>query len=149
MTRKIKKTAQLELTLDIKDDDFLKPPRDAQRNALLNGAVKEFVDDLKALDDLASRFVSGSSGGSMDGDRTQAELSDQQIMEDWQLPVMSAMVEAVTWPGCEILEIGFGRGESAVMIQNRDVLSHTIMECNDSVIERFEKWRANYPGRNI
>ncbi len=148
MTRKIRKTPQFELTLEIVDDGFIRPPREAQRNSLLNGAVQELVGNLRALDTLASRFVSGRPGGDMQ-DRTQAPLSDQQIMENWQLPVMRAMVDAVARPGCDILEVGFGRGLSAAMIQERGVGSHTILECNDSVLTRFEQWRAAYPNRDI
>jgi guanidinoacetate N-methyltransferase len=142
MTRKLKKNSQLELTLEIRDDTFIRPPREAQRNALLNSAVQEFIADLQALDTIASRFVSGSTGGSLD-DRTQASLTDQQIMEDWQLPVMRAMVDAVADPGCDLLEVGFGRGVSAQMIQDRGVGSHTILECNETVMTRFEQWRAS------
>ena len=35
MTRKIRRTRDYEITLQIKNDDFIKPPRDAQRNWLL------------------------------------------------------------------------------------------------------------------
>jgi guanidinoacetate N-methyltransferase len=48
-----------------------------------------------------------------------------------------------------VLEIGFGRGVSATHIQHHGVRSHTIVECNDSVLSRFERWRQQFPERDI
>ena len=56
MTKKIKRTENFEIVLEIKTADFIRPPRDAQRNALLNNALNEFSDNLHALDKLAVRF---------------------------------------------------------------------------------------------
>ena len=108
MTRKLHKSKQLEITLQIKDEDFIRPPRDAQRNALLNQALKEFVGNLKALNQHAARFVPGDTETELT-DRTQSAVSDDQIMEDWQIPLMQAMAKVVTESGDDVLEIGFGR----------------------------------------
>jgi guanidinoacetate N-methyltransferase len=48
-----------------------------------------------------------------------------------------------------VLEFGFGRGVSAGMIQRHGVRSHTIVECNNSVIDRYTRWRATLPERDI
>lgn len=148
MSRRIKRLRDFEVSLQIKNDDFIRPPREAQRNWLLNGALNEFAQDLAALDRLASRFVSGIPGGPL-ADRTQADLDDQEIMEDWQLPLMQALVDIVTEERGDILEIGFGRGVSAEMIQAKDVRSHTVIECNDHIVGRYEAWRSRYPERDI
>ncbi len=50
---------------------------------------------------------------------------------------------------CNVLEIGFGRGVASSMIQERGVRSHTIIECNDSIVRRFEEWRQQYPDADI
>jgi guanidinoacetate N-methyltransferase len=76
-------------------------------------------------------------------------LSDVQIMEDWQLPLMAAMARIAATGAGDVLEIGYGRGVSAAMIQAHGVRSHTIVECNPSVIERFERWRATLPDRAL
>ncbi len=149
MTRRIKRLSDFELTLQVKKDDFIRPPRDSQRNWLLNKAMAEFAQDLVALDKIAARFVPGAEAGLPGGDRTQAELTDEEIMEDWQRPMMAAMAEIAAESHGDILEIGFGRGVSASMLQEQGVRSHTIIECNDSVVGRFEAWRADYPGRDI
>ena len=144
MTRRIKRHKKFEFSLQIKDDDFIRPPRDSQRNWLLNKAVGEFAENLVALDVQARRFVPGVDALPT-ADRTQAELSDEEIMEDWQIPLMAAMADAVTASHADVLEIGFGRGVASTMIQKRDVKTHTIIECNDSIVRRYEAWRDDFP----
>lgn len=148
MTQKLRRSEALEVKLVINDDTFIRPPRDAQRNALLNKALREFTDDLSALHRHAANFVAGSVQSAIE-DRTNKPMSDEEIMEDWQIPLMQAMTNIATESQGDILEIGFGRGVSSSMIQHRQVRSHTIIECNDSVVTRFEQWSNSYPGRDI
>lgn len=146
--RKLKRTAAYELSLDVRDEQFIRPPHDAQRNWLLNRFLREAADDLQALDAAARRFVAGAPRHLPDNMR-DAELSDDEIMEDWQQPLMQAMAAIATRTGGDVLEIGFGRGVSASMIQQLGVRSHTIIECNPHVIERFERWRQTLPHRDL
>jgi len=88
MTRRIKRHQQYELSLSIKDDDFLRTPREAQRNWFLNRVVKETAEELQLLDSLAPQMVCGSDQ-LIELDRAQGSLSDTDIMEDWQIPVMN------------------------------------------------------------
>ena len=117
MTRRIKRHRNFELSLQIKNGDFIRPPRDFQRNWLINRAIDEFAGDLEAIDVLAGRFAPGVQK-LMTKDRTQAALKDEEIMEDWQLPLMQAMADIVTNSNGDILEIGFGRGVASTMLQN-------------------------------
>jgi len=148
MTRRIKRHQQFDLTLQIHSDDFIRTPRPAQRNWLLNRVVKEFSDDLLALDAQAREFIRGGEAGNF-GDRRDSALSEQQIMEDWQIPVMRAMADAVTASHGDILEIGFGRGIASDFIQQCGVASHTIIECNPQVVQQCEHWRERRPNRSI
>ena len=148
MTRKLKRTEAFDLQLEVRDDRFIRPPGEAQRNWLLNRFIREAGDDLQALDAIARRFVHGGNRD-LPADMRTAALSDEQIMEDWQLPLMEAMAGIAARTGGDVLEIGFGRGVSAGMIQERGVRSHTIVECNESVIARFARWRATLPDRDI
>lgn len=148
MTRRLRRTPDFDVTLQVHNDGFLRPPREAQRNWLLTRALGELVDDLNHLHETAPTFVAGGADPQL-RDRTQAALSDEEIMEDWQTPVMEAMARAVTETHGDVLEVGFGRGVASTMIQDLDVRSHTIVECNDSVVERFHAWRAGYPDRDI
>jgi guanidinoacetate N-methyltransferase len=148
MTRRIKRLPDFEVTLEIKNDGFIRPPRDSQRNWLLNKALSEFASDLTALDPIARSFAPGSEAIAL-ADRAHDDLSDEEIMEDWQIPIMRAMAEAVAAPDRDLLEIGFGRGISSGFIQQIGVKSHTLVECNESVIERFHVWRRQFPDRDI
>lgn len=149
MTRRIKRNPNFEISLTIRNDDFIRPPTDGQRNSLLNRTIKEFADDVVELDRHAANFVAGALDTGLSADRTQQELSDNEIMEDWQLPILQAMADSVCRSGGDILEVGFGRGISAAMIQEHTVRSHTIIECNDSVIDRFGVWQQNFADRRI
>jgi guanidinoacetate N-methyltransferase len=148
MMRRLKRLAQLELELRILDDAFIRPPRESQRNWLVNRALNEFVDELHHLDVAARRMVAGRDHAPL-ADRAQAPLRDDEIMEDWQIPVMQRMAGMVAEAGGDVLEIGFGRGVSAAFIQDAGVRSHTIVECNDDVVQRYHAWRAGYDGRDI
>jgi len=147
--KKIRRSKELEFLLDIKDDNFIKPPRESQRNAVLNRAVKEFIADLEALHEQTQRFVPGKHVNYIAQDRNQKIMSDQEIMEDWLIPVMEVMARVITENGGEILEIGFGRGISAAMIQKFPITSHTIIECNDTVVALFNDWRKEYSESDI
>jgi guanidinoacetate N-methyltransferase len=148
MTRHVRRHDDYELTLDIQNPDFIRPPRDAQRRWLLNRAMTEFMWDLDHLHRVASQMVPGTEG-TLGGDRTHGALSDAEIMEDWQIPVMEAMARIAGGTGGDVLEVGFGRGVSADMLQRHRVRSHTIVECNDSVVARFNTWRSAHEDRDI
>jgi amino acid adenylation domain-containing protein len=134
------------------DAGFVSTPREAQRNWLLGRALEEFAGDLEHLDRLAATLVSGYDHH-LDRDLhdvSRQALTDQQIMEDWQTPLMRAMAGHVTSSHGHVLEIGFGRGVSAEMIQHFGVASHTIVEPNDHSVRRyFEPWRRRHADRNI
>ncbi len=149
MIRKLKRSREFDISLQIKSDDFINPPHLSQRHWLLNKLLSECVGDLTALDLIAKRFVPGRQGVNHPSDRTQGDLAEEHIMEDWQIPLMQTMAEAVTETHGDILEIGFGRGISATYIQTCGVRSHTLVECNDAIVQRFQDWRKYYPDRDI
>ena len=149
MIRKIKRSKAYEITLVISDDEFIRPPSNIQRNALLNQAMKEFAADLDELDRQAREFVTGDLNPGLMSDRTQGQLSDEQIMERWQIPIMQAMAEIVAESSGDVMEIGFGRGVASSMIQEQGVKSHTIIECNDTIVERFNIWKKQYAGSKL
>lgn len=147
MTRRIKRTKEFDVTLSINDDTFIRPPRESQRNWLLNRAMKEFSDELVHLNEQSKHYVPGRD--SSHSDRTQLALADQEIMEDWQIPIMKAMAELACVSHGDILEIGFGRGVGSDFIQEQVVASHTVIECNDSIVKRFDEWKIKHSGNDI
>ena len=146
--RNLKRHPGFEVAVTLTADTFIAPPRQSQRNWLLNRAIAEFADDLVALDRAAARFIAGTDTAGI-GDRTATPLADDEIMEDWQVPIMRAMSALVTASHGDVLEIGFGRGIASGFVQDAGVRSHTIVECNASVIERYQRWRAERPGQDI
>ena len=148
MTRRIRRHKAYEITLQIKDDNFIRTPRESQRSWCLNRALKELGDDLVALDEQARSYITGGDPIQF-SDRKQARLDEQEIMEDWQIPIMQAMASKVAATDRDVLEIGFGRGIASAMIQNVGVKTHTIVECNDHVIAAYETWKQGFPGRSI
>lgn len=149
MTKRTKRTRNFELRLEISDDQYLSTPRESQRNWMLNRLMKETSDELEHLHDLSKSFVAGVDGSTGLADRSQRALSDREIMEDWQIPVMEAMAKVVTKSRGSILEIGFGRGIGSDFIQAANVSKHTIIECNPSIIQRYETWKTRYHDRDI
>lgn len=148
MTKRIKRDSSYELILNISDDSFINTPRTDQRNWLLNRWVKESTEELAHLNSIASSFIKGGDQ-TVDFDRAQSELDDDDIMEDWQIPVMQRMAELTAKSGGDVLEIGMGRGVASSFIQDHNPRSHTLVECNDHVVNRFEQWKAQFPGRDI
>ncbi len=154
----IQRRSEFECYLKINKEEFLNPPRKNQRNWLLRRALDEFSDDLVQLDDIAKRFVSGSDR--VDIERTWSEsqaeytpteliIEGQQVMQDWETPLMKAMADIATESGGDVLEVGFGMGISASFIQERRPKSHTIIEFNQEVMAVFEQWRSRHADRDI
>lgn len=149
---------RFEIMLRIYDDKFIRPPHDHQQNWHIQRALEEFKDDLFHLDKQARRFVVGSKRELITGslknsevhfEDTQLIINDQQVMQDWQHPLMKKMAEIAAESHGDVLEIGFGMGISASYIMERGVKSYTVVECNEQVVDYFQQWRKRYPGENI
>jgi amino acid adenylation domain-containing protein len=139
-----------DINLRIKTDHFINPPRTLQREWLIRQAINELGADLEHLDDVSRHFITGRTSKLSAFDISQAELKDDRIMEDWQIPIMKTMARLACESSGDLLEIGFGRGISSEYIQQFGAKSHTIIEANESVIRQFyEPWRRKYPGRDI
>ena len=65
------------------------------------------------------------------------------IMDEWERPIMERVTEWVCSNGGDILELGFGMGISAELIQLHNIKSHTICEINDNLFEDLEEWSKN------
>jgi amino acid adenylation domain-containing protein len=146
-----KEEVQFRLEMEL-DPTFIAPPRPAQRAWLLRKVMNELAEDLKALHQHASQFVSGQERIATEDFETQAlsKVSDHAIMEDWQIPIMRSMAGIVGRHGGDVLEIGFGRGISADFIQDYEVNSHTIVESETGVVEQyFRPWRKKHGNADV
>ena len=86
----------------------------------------------------------------LDQDFKEILLSDQkeQVMMEWERPYMEACIDLLK-PKGDVLEIGFGCGYSANHIQSYNPKSHTIIECDDIVLKKLEKWAKDKPNVKI
>lgn len=84
------------------------------------------------------------------GEEQLLDADGIQVMMQWERPWMERCVErlAIT-RDCDVLEVGFGCGYSAMRIQADRPRSHTIIECSDSVLERLRPWAAARPGVRV
>ena len=146
--KKVRRHPAFELTLEVTDDTFVNPARPGLRGHLFSRVLFEADRDLRHLETIAGSFVAGGPSG-FSHDKTDIALTDDEIMEDWQRPLMQSMAEIVSRPDRDVLEVGFGRGVSAEMIQQLGVRSHTIIECNSDVLRRYETWRRSRPEADI
>lgn len=146
------------ISVETKGDQFTKFPSPFQKEWLLGRAIGEFADDLEHLDEVSGHLVPGVERPSIDdrwessaAAQNDAELviQGQQVMQAWEKPLMQRMALASARSGGDILEVGFGMGISASFIVEAGVRSYTVIECNDEVIGRFERWRLRYPGTEI
>ena len=64
--------------------------------------------------------------------------NQHQVMMEWEKPYMEACIDKLQ-PKGDVLEIGFGMGYSATQIQKYNPKSHTIIECDDTVISKAKK----------
>ncbi len=69
---------------------------------------------------------------------TNKDKTDQVMME-WEKPYMEALVKKLQ-PKGNVLEIGFGLGYSANAIQQYNINSHTIIECDKNVLDKAFEW---------
>jgi amino acid adenylation domain-containing protein len=154
----IRSQSDFKLFLQLHNDDFVRPPRELQRNWILNRALDEAVDDLTHLDRVSKRFVPGSQRVEIQRkwrtspagfEDTQLTIEGQQVMQDWERPLMRAMAEIAAETHGDVLEVGFGMGISATFLQECGIKSHTILECNEGVIEAYRAWRDRYPQSDI
>jgi len=75
-------------------------------------------------------------------DRIWCEDFNQEVMMDWERPLMQRMAEEVCHNRGDVLEVGFGMAICAEMIQQLEPRSHTIIECHPQVLPRLHAWAA-------
>lgn len=146
----VRRTDAFQLDLRFTRPDFVRAPRELQREWLINQALDELRDDLQHLDGVARRFVPGQERHREREGFAYDDYSAEEIMEDWQLPVMRAMAEEATASHGDVLEIGFGRGVSAEFLQEGGVRSHTVVEVDAGIVEHwFRPWRERHADADI
>ena len=72
-----------------------------------------------------------------------------EVMMDWEAPIMSASAAYITQGGGDILEIGFGMGIASNYIQSHSISSHTIIENHPQIISKSREWASGKSNVNI
>ncbi|WP_266516135.1 MULTISPECIES: amino acid adenylation domain-containing protein [unclassified Streptomyces] len=152
------RSAAFDVTVSVSDPKFLGTPIGHRRTWTLERSLSEFQSDLEHLDRLVASQTRGVDRPVINGswDRSGARytpsqlvIEGQEVMQDWERPLMRAMAAHVTESRGHVLEVGFGMGISATFIQEFGAASHTVIEPNEDVIVAFERWREGYPDRDI
>lgn len=70
-------------------------------------------------------------------------IGDEFVMHEWERPLISRMVEDLKLtPDDRLLEIGFGMGISASILQEFGPAFHTIVEPHPQVLVQAERWKG-------
>lgn len=144
--------------VELYDEEFLAVPGfPERRNGMIGRALDELVHTLCHLRSTAPDWVPGRKRAPIRGD-LRAEragmgqdlmIQDQEVMQRWERPLMEALADIVSAPKRSVLELGFGLGISASLIQDRCPGEHTIIESHPDIAKRAHRWRAGYPDRRI
>jgi predicted O-methyltransferase YrrM len=149
-----------EIRITLNNNEFIRAGgADALRSWFMYRLLSETVADLEALDAAKQSFIAGSKRPFIDevswaeatAEYAEGELiiAGQQVMQTWEARLMAAMADITARSHGDVLEIGFGMGISASMIQERGVASHTIIELNDDVLAHAQEWRSTIPDADI
>lgn len=74
-----------------------------------------------------------------DGDRL--DIDGHPVMQSWEKPYMASLASVAVSNGGRVLEVGFGLGLSADVIQSNEIVTeHIILEANTNVFARLQKY---------
>jgi len=158
MVTVLRRYKDFAISLELHRGSFINAPRAEQRNWTVHRAVDELAEQLRHLDVVAPQFVEGTTRGEIYANWHESRahygngeliIEGQQVMQDWEEPLMRRMAERVATSHGDILEIGFGLGLSATFIEEQSVRSHTIVELNDEVFRIARTWAGHPPESDI
>jgi protein arginine N-methyltransferase 2 len=74
-------------------------------------------------------------------------IGDAYVMHEWERPLIRHLVDGMGLNDRDdVLEIGFGMGISATMIQQVRPASHTIVEPHPQILTRAKGWQTGHSG---
>ncbi|GAB2846046.1 hypothetical protein GCM10027074_11160 [Streptomyces deserti] len=125
------------------------------RDFVIRRLLDDATDDFETLHAVAERGVAGGRRPGMAGDLSGAAHRDdsqlliagQQVMQSWERPLMAELSRLAASSHGHVLEVGFGMGISASILQDEGVASHTIIEANPEVARAARAWADRRPTR--
>ncbi|WP_046468742.1 O-methyltransferase [Allosalinactinospora lopnorensis] len=154
----VRSTPHVALELTWVSDDYLGRLHPDLRRFAVRRLVDDTVADLEELHAQAEHTVKGErrdgivedlTGAAVRRDGDQLVISGQQVMQDWERPLMAELSRIAARSHGDVLEVGFGMGISAGLLQQEGVRSHTIIESNPEVAEAARKWKSEHPDSDI
>jgi guanidinoacetate N-methyltransferase len=76
-------------------------------------------------------------------DEHSLTVQGHPVMEDWEDGYMKELARIATQRGGTVLEIGFGMGISAGYVQQSSIDHHIIIEANEDIFFKLEKFAAS------
>ena len=74
---------------------------------------------------------------------------NNEVMMQWEAPIMEKCAEFISHNNGDVLEIGFGMGICSDYIQSQSVNSHTIIEIHPQIIVKLKEWANGKSNVNI
>ncbi|HEV7606267.1 MAG TPA: hypothetical protein VGO61_02975 [Steroidobacteraceae bacterium] len=131
---------------------------DAKHPSRVLGEEVVALDDYLAMLDEAIRAPTGADdarSGAIDAsterawleaapnvrldDTSSLEILGHQVMQEWELPLMRAMANAASCANGKVLEVGYGLGICAGLIQENRPSLHVVIEANKAVSARAKR----------
>ena len=75
------------------------------------------------------------------------DIDGHPVMQRWETPYMRELAKVACMNGGRVLEVGFGMGISATVVQEHDVQQHMILEANYDVFQRLVCFAEASPNR--
>ena len=72
-------------------------------------------------------------------------IGGQQVMQDWERPLMLDLAKEAARNGGHVLEVGFGMGISASYLIQEGCSKYTVIEPHKRVLKEFQQWASQQP----
>ncbi|WP_432077067.1 hypothetical protein [Streptomyces wuyuanensis] len=123
------------------------------RDFVIRRLLDDAIDDFETLHEVSEHGVAGDRrpgiAGDLSGaahrDDSQLLIAGQQVMQSWERPLMAELSRLAAASHGHVLEVGFGMGISASLLQDEQVTSHTIIEANPEVARAAQAWADEQP----
>lgn len=139
----------LDLEITRTDPGYLARLHPDLRQFVMRRFLDDAIDDFEELHAVSERGVAGDrrpgiaanlAGAVAHRDEEQLVIAGQQVMQSWERPLMAELSRLAAGSHGHVLEVGFGMGISASLLQEEGVASHTVIEANPEVAEAARKW---------
>ena len=88
-------------------------------------------------------FIQSWQTASAELSQDSLKIFGHPVMERWETPYMEQLAMVTTGKGGKILEVGFGLGIAASVIQAQAIEEHHIIEANEEVYQSLVKFAEN------